>query len=228
MNKLGFLAAICMMFVLSAPAYASTEAIPDVIKKMRSSASEIKDMKCIFTKKITKKGVIIPETAMEFRYLKSPETLYVEFLNRYKGQKCLYIKGQNDGKMIVKPSGLMSFMKLNLDPTGELAMEESLDPMTGMDFNSTISALEELLKKGQAQPGGKAEFIKDIKDGDQSFHLIKCFSTSDKNVFFHMYIDRQTFLPRKIQYKDGNNMATYVYSDIAVNSGLNEKDVTID
>lgn len=222
------IAAVFLLLFSTGKTFASSETIPDVIKKMRSSASEIKSMRCIFSKKIVKEGVEIPETIMEFKYLRSPETLFVEFLNRYKGQKCLYIRGHNDGKMIVKPSGLMSFMKLDIDPAGQHAMAVSLDPMTNMDFNSAITILENLLKKGSSSPGSRAEIVNDVMDNNQSCHLIRFFSVTDKNDFFHMYIDKHTYLPHKIKYREGNNIATYLYSDVALNAGLTEKDVTID
>lgn len=222
------LSALIFFLVLSGTAVSSTDNFADVITRMKANASQIKDMKCIFSKTIVKNGVSFPETTMEFKYLKSPETLFVEFLNRYKGQKCLYIRGKNEGKMAVRPSGLLGIMKLDIDPSGELAMEESLDPMTGMDFSSTISVLEDLLKNNSNNPDSRAEFIKNIGEENQKFHMIKCYSASDSNSYFHMYIDQETYLPRKIHYKAGNNMATYVYSNVSINCGIGEKDITLD
>lgn len=222
------LSALILFFALYGTAVSSTDNFADIITRMRSSASQIKDMKCLFSKKIVKNGESFPETTMEFKYLKSPESLFVEFINRFKGQKCLYVRGQNEGKMAVKPAGLLGIMKLNIDPNGDLAMEESLDPITGMDFASTITTFENLLKKNSANPDAKAEFIRNINEGNQKFHMIKCYSASDSNSYFHMYIDQESYLPRKIHYKAGNNMATYVYSNVSINCGLGEKDITLD
>ncbi len=207
--------------------FANETTVPDVIQKMRKSNSDVQDLTCLFVKEVNKGGKKIPKTSMMFKYLKKPETIFVEFINRFKGQKCLYIKGENNGKMIVRPSGFMKFMKVKINPAGKQAMAESLNPITEMVFDSVIDNFETSYDLSLTDDKFKAEFQKNVTEDGGLFHLLKIASDSKKDEYIYMHINRNNFLPYKIRYKSGDNTATYTYKNLVLNKNLKKSDFTI-
>lgn len=201
--------------------------IPEVISKMKLENSKISDMKCVFVKKIYKNGKIIPETSMTFKYLKSPETLFVEFINRKKGQKCLYVRGQNDDMLIVRPPGFWKIITVKVDPAGEKAMEESLSPMTGMDFGSVIANFEKLYTAVSTNDKVIKEYTENIQHRGKTLHMLKIESDKKDNGYFYMYIDPSTFLPYEISYETAGNNAIYTYKNLEINPNLDDDEFKV-
>jgi hypothetical protein len=127
--------------------------VRDLLLQMKDRYETIAHMQCRFTKEVTIDGRKVPRTSMLFRFRKSPETIYLEFLNRHRGRRCLYIRGENDGKMIVRPEGLLQLMTLSLDPMDEKAMQESSEPITRMGFGPHHRNHGKLAPQ---EPGGSA------------------------------------------------------------------------
>lgn len=203
------------------------ETVPDVIMKMRESSAKIHDMQCLFIKNVVKEGKKIPETRMEFKFMREPEMIYLTFLNRFKGQKCLYVKGENSGKIVVRPSGMLKFMKLKLDPLGKRAMAESLDPMTGMGFDHLIDSIYQWYAASLRDNRFKAEFIRDQALDGGSFHMIKIASDSEEDGYIYLYVDRDSYLPYKLSYKREDSTATYIYKNLVTNINLAGEDFKI-
>lgn len=220
---LGFL--VCVL--MAGPVHGATESltIPVALETMKQSNEMIRDMTCIFVKTITKSGKSFPETQMKLNYIKEPEVIYLEFINRFPGQKCLYAEGENQGKLKVRPSGFMKFTTLNLDPEGDMAMVESLEPVTAISFNSVIQNFELFYTESLKVSNVAISVKTDVSEDNDLYHLLMI--TSDSGEFFNMYIHRKTCLPYKIQYKRGTDMATYVYKDMACNTHLNRSDLNI-
>ena len=225
MKQILCLSLLILLFVHVPVVHSSTEeTISDVILKMRENNSKIHDMQCLFVKEITKKGKKFPQTQMTFKYLKEPETIFVEFLNRHKGQKCLYVEGENGGKIVVRPSGLMKFMKLKLDPSGKQAMEEDIDPMTSMGFDSVISSVEQWYQSSLTGPSLRAEFLRDTPMDGGLYHLLKIVSDTEDDGYIYLYVTRDTYLPYKVSYKIENNGAVYIYKNLQTNTHLTRDD----
>lgn len=161
---------------------------------------------------------------MNFKYLKEPVTIFVEFLNRHKGQKCLYVEGENEGKIVVRPSGLMKFMKLKLDPLGKQAMEEDIDPMTSMGFDFVISSVEQWYQSSLVSPAVRADFLRDTPMDGGLYHLLKIVSETEGDGYIHLYVNRDTYLPYKVSYKIENNGAVYTYKNLQTNTHLTRDD----
>jgi hypothetical protein len=137
---------------IASPAWGQDSEIPRVIEKMKESFSKIGDMRGLFIKDEVKQGRKIPKMSMAFKYKREPETIFVKFLDVHKAQKCLYVRGQNDNTMIVRPDGFLKFITIRLDPLFERAMEECLNPITMIGFETIIGTAEERYAKSVNEP----------------------------------------------------------------------------
>lgn len=225
----GWLGLTCLMIWLAAApaARATTESltIQEILDTMKRNNRTIQDMTCLFVKTITKNGKAIPETRMRLRYIKEPEVIHLEFINRFPGQKCLYVQGENKGKLKIRPSGFMKFMTLDLDPSGDTAMEESLDPVTAISFNSVIRNFELFYQEALKNPAVKASVQTDVPEDNERYHLLTI--QSDSGEYLNMFVHPKTCLPYKIHYKHGSDMATYIYQDVVQNTHIERSDLTI-
>lgn len=228
MKKVIFLSVLFWMFLNVPLIFASTpESVPEVITKLKESNSQIRNLECLFIKDVVKDGIRMPETQLNFKYVKEPQMIYLEFMNRYKGQKCVYVKGENEDKMVVRPSGFMKFMKIKLDPKGKKAMAEDIDPVTSMGFDSIIDIVEESYNLSVKDASISSEYIENVSIGDGKFNLIKIYSNNSDDDYIHLYLSQKSFLPYKVSYKMQKNSATYTYENLVTNINLAGDDFQI-
>lgn len=210
-------------FLLIIAVHAQEKQIIFVIDKMKEAYLEINDMKCLFIKRITKQGKEFPETSIIFKFKKNPETTFLEYLNPHKGRKCLFIKGENDNKMIVRPDGFWHFMKIKMNPLDKRAMEEDLDPITKMGFKSIIKVVEEWYQKSLTNPLILVDFKKDFIEDDILAYRLHIKEKNSSN-FLLLLINKQTFLPYKFQYNYDSNCAIYIFKNVSKNCNLRDED----
>lgn len=216
---------ITFLWLILAPwaSFADQASVPEILHKMRENISRVGTMTCIFKQEVVKAGKAIPAAQMEMKYLQEPETIFLEFLTPNKGQKCLYVKGGNQDKMLVRPSGFMGFMTLKLDPAGETAMKESLDPITGMGFNAVLDTFEAFYRTALSSKQYGTAFVMDVQEDGKPLHLLKIDSNQESGNYLHLYIDRESYLPYKVRYKKEKDLATYTYRNLSTNGELDKK-----
>lgn len=85
-----------------------------------------------FSKKEVVGGVMTEAQTMRLKLRHEPFSVYMKWTDGKPGQELLYVDGQNDGSMIVRPSGLKGRLlgAIKLDPTGHMALSESRHPVT--------------------------------------------------------------------------------------------------
>ncbi len=197
-----------------------------LITDMKSSYADLVHMQCRFTKDIVIEGRNIPRTVMLFRFKKTPKTIYLEFLNRFEGRKCLYIEGENDNKILVRPDGFLQFITLNVDPLDDRAMAESTEPIMEMVFGPIIESVDKWLRKSLTDQRVKFDLRDDyLENGRPYIRLFGKWDAGDD--FLLILIDRKTFSPYKLEYRHGNNYGHFLYEDIEINGGLTDSDFEI-
>ncbi len=112
----------------------------------------IKDYTGIFCKQERLKGKLGKEQTIAFKFKEKPYSIYMEWKkNSSTADKLLYVKAQNNNKMIVHPTGLLSWLKsVKRDTGGKDARKSSLYTCDQFGFyNSMKRGLEdyELAKK---------------------------------------------------------------------------------
>jgi hypothetical protein len=141
--------------------------------------------------------------------------------------KLLYVQGQNDGKMIVHPTGLTGRLisSVAVDPHGEQARKGGQRPVTQFGLRNALrrilEAYKEDAKEGSLQASclGLGEL-----SGERVITLQK---TSDGEKLI-VDLQTRTLLPVRIRQhdRDGRLVAFYQYSDLRFNAGLTDEEFT--
>jgi len=177
-----------------------------LLTEMKKSEREIIDLECLFLKQITKNNNEFPLSQIFYRYKKNPDTVFIQYLNRYEGRKLLYVSGQNDNKIVVRPEGFFSFTTIKVDPFSEKAMAEDLEPITKLNFHAIIDEMEKIYI--QRLGNSTVEFKEnDTEDGRPVYRLI--IQEKQSSNYFNFAIDKQKVLPYKLYYKIDNNNPTW-------------------
>lgn len=93
----------------------------------------IADYECVFHKRERVDGELLDREVMLLKVRHRPFSVYMRYLApaSMRGQEVLYVDGRNDGKLLVRLTGLKSAVGTRpLDPTGFLAMESNRYPIT--------------------------------------------------------------------------------------------------
>lgn len=77
-------------------------------------------------------GALTNEQLMQMKLRHAPFSVYMKWTAGKPGQELLYVDGQNEGSMVVRPSGIKGRLlgAIKLDPYGSLALNESRHPVT--------------------------------------------------------------------------------------------------
>ncbi len=72
-------------------------------------------------------GELLDEEIMSLKVKHAPFSVYMKWIQGSKGQEVLYVDGQYEGNMIVKPGGFKGrfLSALEIDPEGDIAMASS-------------------------------------------------------------------------------------------------------
>lgn len=170
-----------------------------------------------------------------------PFSIYMSFLKpkAVKGREVIWVKGENNGKLMVHETGIKGFKTFYLDPTGWLAMQGNRYPISeaGLE-NLIIRLIEKATRDRRAgdchvtyRPGAKIngrpcsliEVVHDVKRDPYEFHKAQVF------------IDDEMQIPVRYASYDwpatqGGKpvlMEEYTYVDVKLNVGLKDIDFDI-
>lgn len=135
---------------IPAPSPAPVVAI-DMRALVRDTAKryeKIADYEARLTKREVVKGKAMPGEEMTFRYRKEPHSVYMFVTSdNGKGRELLYVKGQNNGKMIIvtgKGDNVLVGVgyKLSVDPEEPMATSKTRNRVANAGFGRTLGVLE--------------------------------------------------------------------------------------
>jgi hypothetical protein len=195
-------------------------------------AAQLKDYEGLFIKK-EYVGNTFVEQKMVIRFRRDPMSVYLKFVEPSPGRKVMYVKGQNNGQIQVKETGLASLVgAINVDPHGSLAMSESRYPITMIGLeNMTRRLLGEWLDATDRNDI-TVKFYPNAKIGNVDCEVIESTHTDaikSKGIYrARLYIDKQSGLPIRIQEyafprQAGGEpplLADYCYLNLRPNIGL--------
>ncbi len=106
----------------------SIELLEKGAQRLRSMTGYVAD----FRKKEVVGGALTETQTMQLKLRHEPFSVYMKWTEGNPGQELLYVDGQNEGEMVVRPGGLKGRIlgAIKLDPNGTLAMNESRHPIT--------------------------------------------------------------------------------------------------
>ena len=119
----------------------------NLIYNMGKAYSTVNDYSAVFIKQELIKGKMRDEEIGKV-YFRRPFNIYMEGLNGpYKGQRLIYRKGYNDGKLLINTRVLWRNRTFAIDPEGDLALRNNRHPVTEMGIGHLIEMLLEQARK---------------------------------------------------------------------------------
>jgi len=149
--------------------------------------------------------------------------------SRKSGIDVLYVKGKNDGKIRVRPSGLASLITVNLDPKSERAMQGELYPITKIGIGNILDMARGLVRK--LAEAGELEW----SSGDSETRGLKTRRfevrgpVDGRGKYFCyravVHIDPKTALPVHVLVYDWDNRLReeYLYLDLDTSPGFKDE-----
>jgi outer membrane lipoprotein-sorting protein len=205
----------------------NTSSLPITFEKIKATYESVHDYRCIFSKNEFLKGRMKLEK-MEMLFRK-PQDIKFMWIAPKKGQKAVFLKGQNDDKLRARKGGLLSMVAVNLDPLGDRAMEDNRHPITQAGIGYLIQRTLEDIAKGQYE----LKYLGDEPLDDRPCYHIEFTSKGAKGYHYGLktefWIDKELKLPIQSKHFDYDNrwIETYSYSQLKLNVGLRDSDFEI-
>jgi len=139
-----------------------------ITREMFSTVKALKTVQFNFDSNSRIEGKMYNEVT-SFKINVNPFKAYIYQNFPKKGIEGIYISGENGGKMKINPNSF-PWVSLNLDPEGELLLENQHHPIYNAGFTYTASILEDLINKYQSQTSKMMSF-----NGVVKFHGQDCY-----------------------------------------------------
>jgi len=215
--------------------------------------ADIKDYTCTLVKRENVNGKIMP---YEYIFTKvrheqrdangrivEPFGVYMYFLGpeNVKGREVIWVKGENDGKLIAHEGGaIMGLVTAKLDPEGALAMRGNRYPISEVGIKTLVERLVEVatldLKYGECE----VQFFEGAKINGRVCTCIQVTHPVPRREFrFHLariFIDKELMVPVRYEaYNWPSNpggkpelIEEYTYLNMKTNVGLTDADFSKD
>jgi len=173
-------------------------------------------------------GGMLQSEAMMLVKFKRPFSLYIKNLNgKHINREIIYVRGQNNDKMIVSPGGVFGGLTARIAPDSILTKRESRHTITEAGLhniiNRMISILDDEEKKSTCRPT-----VTYLGDGYVlSKRVVRIrIENSSYAPRTEVALDINTFFPAEIASfdVDGSLLESYKYHDIKPNVGLTDAD----
>lgn len=205
-----------------------------LLRKGSKSFESMPDYTASFYKQERLNGVLSEGSTLEFKMKHEPFSVYMKWLSGSdKGQQAIFVKEQNDGKVLVQPGGIKGRLTgvLSLDPNGSLAMAKSLHPVTQVGILELARTILKYQEKDLARGTGfQCQLVDGQSFDDRPCYVFTCLYESPeinseyrKSIF---YIDKELSMPTCVKNfcwaKDANPetideetlLEFYAYSDL--------------
>lgn len=169
---------------------------------------------------------------------KIPFSIYTKFIEpaANAGREVLWMDGWNDGNLMVHLTGWQNLMRISLEPSGSLAMEGNLYPVTMIGMRNLLVQILEKGTRDLKREKGIVTLKRGLKLNDRTVTMIESVHPKRADHFdYHIariYLDEELGLPVGYEgyfwpEKNGDPpvlLEKYFYSEIKVNTGLTDSD----
>lgn len=193
----------------------------------------VRDYTGTFCKRERLDGKLGEKAVIEFKFMEKPFSVFMRWKkNADSADKILYVEGENAGKMLVHPTGLLSlFDSLKLDPEGKRARKSSRQPPTQFGFHRTLVRMLDVYKKAEKKGHLETRYL-----GAKTIEKRKCIGIErilpEKQGYetarLITYFDVEYALPTSSEIYDWEDklLGEYSYEDLEFNVGLTPKEFT--
>jgi hypothetical protein len=188
----------------------------------------VQGYECIFKKQERIGDKLHPTETIAVKFREQPFSVLFDWLKGERlAKKTLYVRGENNNMLLVKPAGILSVAGIvERDPEGDQAKKSGRYPLT--EFGIKIGSLRTLAAWEAARKNGtlKIEYdgIKKIKEvGDHECYVLKrpqYAKPEDGGIMSAtFYFDKETWLQvgSTLKNAEGELIAEYWFTDIKLN-----------
>jgi hypothetical protein len=208
--------AIICLLLLTTPLARAEDAKPNpideplrLVARAKAAYAKVADYQCILIKREKIDGTLGPNQVIDLKVRSAPFSVSMKWSEpkANEGQEVCYVRGKNDGKMRVKPAGLLgSIGFVSIDPEDPRTRKTSRHPITRAGIGHVIATAE----KGWSEE--RKWGLTDVKVGTFLYAKRKCTRVemthatpaggkflNHKNV---VYFDQATALPIRVENYD--------------------------
>lgn len=230
---------------------AGSHQLDSVLELARQALSRLNNEVDDYTGRMIKreriKGVLGSEVQMEFKIrtrresdgkVTRPLSAYLKFREpkSVRGREVIWTEGVNSNKLISHEGGYLNLMRVELEPTGMLAMMDNKYPITEIGMTRLVEKLIEKGERDRLVGPCEVQIIEDQRVGDRACRLIQVkHPEPDPRFDFHIaqiFIDNERMIPLRYAAfmwpKDPGAEPLleeeYTYLDVKLNVGLTDTD----
>lgn len=201
-----------------------------ILRRMASAYNDIHDYTALFLRRERIDGKLLPLEKIELRF-QEPFKVYMSWLEPYEGRTIAFVKGKNDDKLLVNPGGLLTFLRLALEPTSDMATRDGHHSVLQAGLRNTIDHIMREYQRGMEHNQVSVELLGPAEvDGRPVYHLAFTYP-ADKSAGYYAYrgeiwIDQASYLPTRVQIYNWDNQLYehYEYRQLQLNPGLDDAD----
>ncbi len=154
-----------------------------ITNEMFTTVKALKTIKFDFDSKERIKGKMYNEKT-SFKINLNPFKAYLFQSFPKKGIEGLYVSGENGEKVKINPNSF-PWVSLNLDPLGELMLENRHHPIYNSGFTYTASILEDLINKYQSQTSKMVSFNGIVKIQEMDCYYLTLVNSNYKLIIYY-------------------------------------------
>lgn len=167
-----------------------------------------------------------------------PFSVYTKFLEpaANAGREVIWVDGWNEGNLVVHLTGWQNLMRIYLDPTGSMAMDGNLYPVSMIGMRNLLKQIREIGMQDCEHDGCNVKIERGLKLHDRWVTKIESIHPHQESHFeYHIariFIDEEWGLPVGYEgyiwpEKAGGEpvlLERYFYTDVQLNVGLQDLD----
>ncbi len=198
-----------------------------LLVKARDRADSLTDYTLVLTKQERVGGKLLPRNSVFVKF-KKPFSIYMKNLTgNHVGREVIYVKGQNNDKMIVSTPGILGMLSVRIAPDSVLAKRETRHTINEAGLPNILDRMAQTIQEDKKKPGC---LVSSTYLGEGLCSPEKVIRVRIENSTYaartEIALDASTLLPAEIASydADGSLLEYYRYTDIKTNVGLTDAD----
>ncbi len=171
--------------------------------------------------------------SMDMKFREQPFSVYLKFREPHDGRQVLYVKGANNGNILVQEAGIKGLVgTIPINPADPLAMSENRHPITEIGISNMLETIIRQWEEEARYKGAEVQYFPKAKLGDFPVRVIRTtYKQRFRQFKFHitqLYLDDKSLFPVRAEQFDwpqseGEKPAQvelYMYSSVRTNQNL--------
>jgi hypothetical protein len=193
--------------------------------------AHIVDYTGTFTKQERVKNKLMKAQTIDFKFRNKPFSIFMEWTkNAGKTDRMLFVKGQNNDKMVVHPRGLLAWItSVERNPKDKGVLKTSLRTCDQFGIRNLLNRVTGLYEGNAKDKGFTAKYIGTEEIDKRPCIVLETVMPNNEispTRRLILVVDREYRLPVSITSLDekGNLISKYSYTALSFNNDLKDKD----